>query len=77
MDIIHKHVRVRVIVINATFNNISVISWRSIFWLKKPEYLENTTDLPQVINKLHHTTFYRVLLAMSGIRTHNFRGDRH
>jgi hypothetical protein len=47
------------------------------FWLKKPEYLENTTDLPQVINKLHHTTFYRVLLAMSGIRTHNFIGDWH
>jgi hypothetical protein len=29
-------------VFNATFNNISVISWR------KPEYPEKTTDLPKV-----------------------------
>jgi hypothetical protein len=30
-------------VFNATFNNISVISWR-----RKPEYPEKTTDLPLV-----------------------------
>jgi hypothetical protein len=30
-------------VLNATFNNISVISWR-----RKPEYPEKTTDLPLV-----------------------------
>jgi hypothetical protein len=35
-------------VINTTFNNISVISW----W--KPEYTEKTTDLSQVTDKLYH-----------------------
>ena len=33
---------------NATFNNISFISWRSVFWWRKPEYPEKTTDLPQL-----------------------------
>jgi hypothetical protein len=33
-------------VFNATFNNIPVISWRSVFfWWRKPEYPEKTTDL--------------------------------
>jgi hypothetical protein len=30
-------------VFNATFNNISAISWR-----RKPEYTEKTTNLPQI-----------------------------
>jgi len=30
--------RVMVMVFNATFNNISVISWRSVYWWRKPEY---------------------------------------
>jgi len=35
-------------VFNATFNNISVISWQSNRW-RKPEYPEKTTDLSQVM----------------------------
>jgi hypothetical protein len=35
--------RVKVLVSNATLNNISAISW----W-RTPEYLQKTTDLPQV-----------------------------
>ena len=35
-------------VFNATFNNISAISWRSVL------LLEITTDLPQVTDKLYH-----------------------
>ena len=39
-------------VFNATFNNISVISWRSVL------LAENTTDLPQVTDKLYHIMLY-------------------
>jgi hypothetical protein len=38
--------------LNATFNNISAISWWLFYWWKKPEYQEKTTDMPQVTDKL-------------------------
>jgi uncharacterized DUF497 family protein len=40
------HAKFRFMVFDATFNNISVISWR------KPEYQEKTTDLSLVTDKL-------------------------
>jgi len=48
----------RVMVFNTTFNNIllyfnniAAISWQSVYWWRKPEYLEKTTNLSQVTDK--------------------------
>ena len=63
-------------VFNATFNNISVILWWSVLLVEETEYPKKTTDLLQVTDKLYHIMLlHRMHLTMSGIRTHNFRGD--
>jgi hypothetical protein len=64
-------------VFNATFNNISVISLRSVLLGKETGVLGKNTDLQKVTDQIYHIKFYLVNLATSGIRTHNRSGDRH
>jgi len=51
--VVFLSIRFRVLVFNATFNNIPVISWRSFYWWRKLEYQEKITDLSKVTYKLY------------------------
>ena len=62
-------------VVNVTFNNVLVISWRSVSLVEEtggPE--ENHQTVASHRQTLSHNAVH---LALIDIRTHNISGDRH
>ena len=68
--VMHK-IRVRVMVFNTTFNNISVILVE-----ETRIYGENHRPV-KVTEKLYSVVSVHLTMRPRGIRTHNFSGDRH
>jgi len=62
-------------VFNATFNNISVISWRAVLLVEETRGSgENHRPVASNRQTLSHNVVH---LALIEIRTHNFSDDRH
>jgi hypothetical protein len=53
-----KIAEVRVLMLNATFNNISVISWQSVLLVKETGVPGENHQLPQFTDKLYHIMLY-------------------
>ena len=60
-----------VVVFNATFNNISAISWPSVLMV---EETGETTNLSRATDKLYHIMLYRLHLTMSYDHDHDSPG---
>ena len=68
---------VRVMVFNATLNNISAISWRSVVFVEETEVLgENHRTFTSHWQTLSHNVV-SCTLHLSGIWTYNFSRDRN
>jgi hypothetical protein len=63
-----QQLRVTIMVFNATFNNISVILYRSVLLVEETEIRGEKNNLPQVTEKRHHTWLHRVYFVWAGFK---------
>jgi len=59
--IIYIYIKGYGMVLNATFNNISVISWRLVLLAEESGESRETTDMSQTTEKLFNIMLYKVL----------------
>jgi hypothetical protein len=64
-------------VLIATFNNMSALSWLSVLMVEETGVPGENHDLPQIPDKLHQIMLHRVHIVMSGIQANNLSDDMH
>jgi hypothetical protein len=69
-EIHNNKCRVMIMVLNATFNNISVIQWWSVLLVEE-------TGVTRENHRPATSHWQKSTPHLSGIRTHNVSGDRH
>jgi hypothetical protein len=76
-SVLNRLDNVRFMVFNANFNNVSIISWRLVLLMEETR-LSGDNHRPAACHwRTYHIYLCRVHPAMSGIGTHNVKGDRH
>ena len=66
-----------IMVFNATFNNISVISWRSVLLVEEPGGPGENHRPVESHWQIYHIMVYRVHLPINRIQTQNLSSDRN